>query len=125
MEFALVFPVFILLLAGMIDFGMGLYSYMTIINSAREGARLGVTNCTATNCAASVSARVVANAGGLGPTVTVTCVHPAETSSAIACASSVSGDAVKVTVDYTYRMLWPLTFGTQIPMTSSVKMVLE
>ena len=31
-EFALVFPLFILLLAGMIDFGLGLYSYMTINN---------------------------------------------------------------------------------------------
>jgi Flp pilus assembly protein TadG len=124
-EFALVFPVFILLLAGMIDFGMGLYSYMTIINAAREGARLGVTNCVATNCGSAVAARATANASGLGPAVTVTCVHPAESSSAIACASSVSGDAVKVTVAYTYHMLWPLTFGTQIPMSSSVKMVLE
>ena len=51
-EFALVFPLFILLLAGMIDFGLGLYSYMTINNATRDAARLGATMCTANPCAA-------------------------------------------------------------------------
>ncbi|MGZ5408336.1 MAG: TadE/TadG family type IV pilus assembly protein, partial [Aeromicrobium sp.] len=41
-EFAVVLPVFLLILAGIIDFGLGLYSQMTVINAAREGARLGI-----------------------------------------------------------------------------------
>jgi|WetSurMetagenome_2_1015567.scaffolds.fasta_scaffold930775_1 Flp pilus assembly protein TadG len=122
-EFALVFPVFVLLLAGMIDFGVGLYSYMTVINSAREGARLGVTNCVGTTCTAAVTAKVRANASGLGPSVAVQCYTAAGV--AENCTDSVSGDSVKVTSNYTYRMVWPLTFGTQIPMSSSVEMVLE
>ncbi len=122
-EFALVFPVFVLLLAGMIDFGLGLYSYMSLISAAREGARLGVTACTATDCASAVQAKVTASSNGLAPTVTVACANTAGT--AEACTSSASGHSVTVTASYTYHMIWPLTFGTQIPMGSSVKMMLE
>jgi Flp pilus assembly protein TadG len=124
-EFALVFPIFIMLLAGMIDFGLGLYSYMTIINAAREGGRLGATNCTATDCAGAVSARTTANANGLVlDTVTSTC-YVKDTATQEACSASVAGDKVTVAVTYTYHMIWPLTFGTQIPMSSSVTFMLE
>jgi Flp pilus assembly protein TadG len=125
-EFALVFPVFMLALAGMIDFGIGLYSYNTIINAAREGARLGVTNCTAASCAAAVQARATANSNGLITTsaVTVTC-YPAGSTTAEACSSSQAGDDVVVRVNYTYRMIWPLAFGSQIPMTASITMMLD
>lgn len=129
-EFALVFPVFVLLLAGMIDFGMGLFAYMTTINAARDGARLAVTNCTAGPCEASVRARTLAAAGNLNPTVTITCAKTnadGSTGASVNCSTgtALSGDNATVTVSYTYRMVWPLTFGTQIPMTSSVRMILE
>lgn len=122
-EFALVLPVFVLLLAGMIDFGLGLYSYMSLQSAAREGARLGVTDCTRDDCATTVSSRVTASSAGLAPTVTVTCTSAA--GATIACSSTVPGDSVTVTASYTYRMVWPLTFGTSIPMASSVRMMLE
>lgn len=122
-EFALILPVFILLLAGMIDFGMGLYSYMTIQNAAREGARLGVTDCTATDCASAVTSKAQAGAPGLAITVSVTCAKADGT--AEACSSSTSGDSVTVGVSYNYAMIWPLTFGANIPMGTSVKMRLE
>ncbi len=123
-EFALVFPVFILVLAGMVDFGLGLYSYMTIINAAREGARLGATACSTAGCP-GVSARTTAMAGGMSPlTVTVTCITAGGVSSSCTTAAS-SGDTVKVQVDYTYHMIWPLTFGTSIPLSSSVSMMVE
>ena len=77
-EFALVFPLFILLLAGMIDFGIGLYSYMTLVNATREGARLGATNCTALTCTNAVKARVTAASGGLNPSpISVVCTKAA------------------------------------------------
>ena len=41
------FPIFVLLVAAMVDFGMGMYSYMTVNNATRVGARLAVTACTA------------------------------------------------------------------------------
>ena len=42
MEFALIVPLLLLLLFGIIEFGVVLYSYTTIASAAREGARAGV-----------------------------------------------------------------------------------
>jgi Flp pilus assembly protein TadG len=41
-EFALVAPILILLIAGIFDFGMMFRTYETVTNAAREGARVGV-----------------------------------------------------------------------------------
>ena len=43
-EFALVFPVFILLLFGIFDLGRAVYAYNTIGDAAREGARVAIVN---------------------------------------------------------------------------------
>ncbi len=42
-EFALVLPIFLVVLSGILYFGFMLYSKMTVINAAREGAHYGVT----------------------------------------------------------------------------------
>ena len=41
-EFALVLPLLLLLIAGVVDFGMMFQSYEVVTNAAREGARVGV-----------------------------------------------------------------------------------
>jgi Flp pilus assembly protein TadG len=41
-EFAILLPVLLLLLMGILEFGLMLNSYLTINNSAREGARFGI-----------------------------------------------------------------------------------
>src|SRR6185312_16248181 len=43
-EFALVLPIFILLLVGIFDFGRAIYAYNTISNAAREAVRVGVVD---------------------------------------------------------------------------------
>ena len=45
MEFTLVIPIFLLLVSGMIDLGVGLNSYMTVISATRDGARAGANLC--------------------------------------------------------------------------------
>lgn len=40
-EFALTLPILLLLLLGIIEFGHGLNSYLTVLSSARDAARLG------------------------------------------------------------------------------------
>jgi Flp pilus assembly protein TadG len=125
-EFALVFPIFILVLAAIIDFGLGMYSYMTVLNATREGGRLAVTNCTGASCSGAILARTHANSNGLmsgGSDVAVVCKTPAGVVEL--CTASSPGDQVTVSSTYTYSMIWPLTFGTQIPMSSSVTFMLE
>jgi Flp pilus assembly protein TadG len=43
-EFALVFPLLMLLVLGIIDFSVVVFSYNTIANAAREGVRYGIVN---------------------------------------------------------------------------------
>lgn len=43
-EFAILLPVLLLLLMGILEFGIMLNSYLSINNSAREGARLGIVS---------------------------------------------------------------------------------
>ena len=40
-EFAMVLPLFLVLLFGLVDFGRAFYSWILITNAAREGARTG------------------------------------------------------------------------------------
>ena len=43
-EFALVIPLFLLLLVALFDVGRAVFSYNTITNAAREGARIAIVN---------------------------------------------------------------------------------
>ncbi|MDT5113988.1 MAG: hypothetical protein QOE20_5878 [Mycobacterium sp.] len=43
-EFALVIPIFLLLLVAIFDLGRAVFAYNTLTNAAREGARLAVVN---------------------------------------------------------------------------------
>jgi Flp pilus assembly protein TadG len=61
-EFALVFPVFILLVLGLFDVGRAVLAYNTLTNAAREAARLGIVN----QDEASIADRAQAIAVGIG-----------------------------------------------------------
>jgi Flp pilus assembly protein TadG len=122
-EFALVLPIFLLILAGIVDFGMGLFSSITLTNAAREGARLGIVNSNTT----AITNRVRDVADGLDASsiaVTVTC-QPASGTGSCGTPAWQPGDSMVVRADYTYRMIWPLAFGTQIPLSSTVEMRVE
>jgi TadE-like protein len=43
-EFSLVIPIFLLLLMGIFDLGRAVFSYNTLTNAAREGARMAIVN---------------------------------------------------------------------------------
>ncbi len=125
-EFAVVLPIFLLILAGILDFGLGLYSQMTVINAAREGARLGVVE---PGNVSAIDDRVQAMTGGLDQsqlTTTVSCLRPSG-STFVSCSSPEwqSGDAVVVKVVYNYRMLWPLALGNHLDLSSTVQMRIE
>ncbi len=43
-EFALILPLFLLFIFGIIDLGRGIYAYNTIQNAAREGTRVAIVD---------------------------------------------------------------------------------
>ena len=70
-EFAIIFPLFLLLVAGVIDFGHAYFMKQTITNASREGARYGITwSKTAPNLRNPTIGNVILNTstenGGMG-----------------------------------------------------------
>ena len=126
-------PVFLLLLAGVLDFGFLLYSRMTVINAAREGARAAVTAADPRDIPADAKQAAKSAASGLNAADldvpdpicipdTGTCNF---TSTPPAATAAGTGDSVKVRVNYTYHTFFPLLFGATIDLGSSVQMALE
>jgi Flp pilus assembly protein TadG len=128
----LVIPVFLLVLAGIIDFGFMLYSRMSVINATREAARAVVTSVdNPVAVPALVNSTVVANASGLvlaDLSSTAACVALQQGSCDFVAGNQpdpLPGDAVRVTVHYTYHSFFARFFGSTIPMSSTVQMVME
>ena len=103
-EFALLLPVLLLLLFGIIDFGRLINAQITLTQAAREGVRLAALG----QSSATVQTRVTAAAGVLSPvTATVT----------TACTTAGAATDAVVTVTYTFTFITPVgafaaMFGT-------------
>lgn len=134
-EFAVVLPVFLLILCGILDFGFALYSRMSVINAAREGARAASVAPDHTTIDSTAIARAVAAAQSSGLTITnsdvsVTCVATAPPPAPSSCdfntqAGALAGDSLRVTIDYSYKSFFPFLFGQSFDLASSVQMVVE
>ncbi len=96
-EFALLVPIFLLLLFAIVDFGMGFYSWITVTNSAREGARLGAVLATQQQIVDRVYQTADLPNEATQMTVTVT------------NAQGQPGQSVVVKVDYKYDLITPLS----------------
>jgi Flp pilus assembly protein TadG len=94
-EFALVLPIFLLVLFAIVDFGMGFHAWITVTNSAREGARLGSVRAPATD----IEQRVRDTADSL---------DQANLSVAVTNAEGDPGESVVVDVSYVYPLITPM-----------------
>ena len=93
-EFALIFPLFLVIVMASIDFGWALRSYITATNAAREGARLGVVGASSDQ----IKTKTADASAGLLTTSNVTVTN----------AMGTPGDNVKVQVAYDYSYITPL-----------------
>jgi Flp pilus assembly protein TadG len=88
-EFALVLPLFLVLLFGVVEFGLIMYAKGIITQASREGARYGVVYSLTPKTKSDIETYVqnyLQNAGFSGATVTATL-----------------GDLLDVKVNYTYH----------------------
>lgn len=115
-EFAMVVPVFLLLLLMAVDFGRLFYTYIQVSNAAREAAAFGAT--APTNVAGMQSRAVQEkNSQGQGEValdpVTTTCANAA--GAPITCASAPggtgAGNTLTVTAHQRFSFLTPLVNG--------------
>jgi len=96
-EFAIILPIILILLMGIVEFGMMLNSYLTIQNVAREGARFGIVGGT------DVEIRTLIRdiSPQLIPADLTVNITPAE-------GSRNSGNTLTVSITYNYHMTVPI-----------------
>jgi Flp pilus assembly protein TadG len=94
-EFALVIPIFLLVLFAIVDFGMAFHAWITVTNSAREGARVGAVRATS----GEIEQRV---------RDTATSLDQANLTVGVSNAEGQPGESVVVDVSYDYSLMTPL-----------------
>ena len=116
-EFALVFPIFVLLIVAAIDVGRGVFAYNSITNGAREGARLAIVNQNVASITQRAKAQT-AIAEVADPSVTVTFKKPtpnADPSLNATCTTIVVGCIAIVRFETTYQPMTPIVRNILFP----------
>lgn len=111
-EFALILPIFVLVLVGILDLGRAVYAFNTMNNAAREGARLAIVDQTVTH----IQDFAAQQTGWLGvdpSAVTVDFRDPADTATPSSCPATPGqqgsvGCLAVVKVEYVYEAATPL-----------------
>lgn len=109
-EFALVLPIFLLILVAIFDLGRAVFAFNSITNAAREGARLAIVNQTT----ASITNKAIANAAiaeTAAPNVTVIfkeAAPNADPTTNANCATLEIGCMAVVSFQTTYQPLTPI-----------------
>jgi Flp pilus assembly protein TadG len=108
-EFSLILPVLLILVFGIIDFGMGLRSYISLTNATREGARFAAVgnpagtypgDCDGATTTTVIGRVCVAIEGlDLSALTTVAVAYPGGVA---------PGESVVVSADYTYTFITPV-----------------
>ena len=116
-EFALLLPVFLLVIAGIVDFGRAFFTQITLTNAAREGARAAIVS---TVSAADISVRAQASAPGI----------PGITTTATVCSGSGGGNAsVTASAPFDWLLMGPalnvVGSSTVLPTTLSSTAVMK
>jgi Flp pilus assembly protein TadG len=119
-EFALILPVFLIILFGIIEFGWAMRAYVIEQNAAREGARYWAVTGKPSGGCSDITTQITNKAPTLSGLTTTYDIDGTTTTSCLA----VSPSAIGVQADYTYNFITPLgTFITSIagPLTISSK----
>lgn len=115
-EFALIVPIFILLLVGILDLGRAVYAFNTVANASREGVRVGIVNQNV----AAITDHAVDHAVALGlgaSSVDVSFLEADYTDAAPCNVTPKFGCVVRVEVEYRYTAATPILGNIVGPIT--------
>jgi Flp pilus assembly protein TadG len=115
-EYAVILPVLLLLVISIMQFGLIMFSYNTIADAAREGARFGAVHCSSFRPACTkddpdIIAAARALTTGLN-LANLTITQPAP-----------SGGSIQVTVKYTVNLIPFIPARTGVPSTLTLQAV--
>ena len=133
-EFALVVPIFLILVMGIVDFGMGFKTSIMVTNAAREGARFGAVGWPAGSYPADCNDSATDDITVVGRTCSALAASVAKVQSVSVTyverngiPETQTGDSVVVSMTYKYDFITPLgsmlsTFtGGSIPATLTLE----
>lgn len=132
-EFALLAPIFIMLLFGIISFGLVFAQQLGLSNGARQGARAGVVSgatckqiyqeaqdASGTIGMGGTSVTVSIKRGATAAAATNVCGGSPSTSTTQPCKGSTAGDSVYVKTSYTSQLIIPpVIFKSSYPIDST------
>ncbi len=98
-EFALLLPIFLIVLFLIIDFGVGISRWVIVTNSTREGARIGAVGASTPD----IQDRVVLTSNGLLDTTDVDVRYVGDGDGSVD-----RGESVVVESTYEYGLITPL-----------------
>ena len=114
-EFALILPILVLLIFGIVEFGLAFNNYITITHAAREGARLAAVDFNNPD----LKAIIVERAYPVGITEDdIEITPPAGSLPNI-------GDPVEVEITYNFTVTIPLAGSWDIPLKNKAIMRIE
>lgn len=128
-ELALLTPVLLLIVGGIIEAGLAFNTYLQLANASREGARAGILVPTETSAIRAATLRELPGGVASRTVVTVDCA-PAGTSTWGSCLSvyqPARGDLIRVTTSYTYQPMLPPINGLTsfIALTMQTKTIMK
>lgn len=96
-EFAIILPILLLLIMGIIEFGLIMNSCLTIQNASREGARIGIVGAADSD----IRNRIISDSPNLQTADLTINITPGE-------GSRSSGDSITVVIYYNYHLVTPI-----------------
>lgn len=122
-EFALLLPVLLTILFGIIEFGMIMYGREVVTNASREGARAGIVQRVPPLTPGEITAVATNYLTGTG-------INTADVVIAVPASGGVTGTPVTVTATYSYPWLIPyiptmLGLPAPLPIAMSTTMLHE
>ena len=128
-EFALVLPIFLLLLVALFDLGRAVFAYNTLTNAAREGVRLAIVNQdTASIIARAKSQTQIIELSDPSVDIDFWQVN-SDGSLGSACSPAAVGCVAVVNFEATYRPFTPLIgnilFGSGVTFTATSVLSVE
>jgi Flp pilus assembly protein TadG len=121
-EFALVFPVVLLVFVGIFELGRLMIEYSSIANAAREATRVGIITAVNATQITTTAQNMAITAGAPAVVITVT---SGLTPVPVAVDSRQSGDTITVTVSHSFVPIGFVGMGSSIPISSSAGMQVE
>jgi len=113
-EFAIVLPILVLLVFGIIEFSVALYDKAMMTNASREGARAGIVFRVSSVTDEEITEEITNVVNSYLGNNLITFGGPTTANTTVTRNGSKPGDELKVTVNYTYTFLLIPNFITSL-----------